>query len=229
MSNAGFAEVKHVPVNQAVRDYLVRSSSPPDAVLSGLVDSTRSVGEAAGMMVPVEQAGLLTILTRLVEARTAVDIGTFTGLSALAIARGLAPGGRVVTCDVTDRWADIARSHWERAGVADRIEFRLGAAARTLRAMPAGTVVDLVFIDADKMNYPTYYQAVVPLLRPGGLLLVDNVLLDGYVLDPELAAPGLPRRCAETLRAFNATLAADDRFDTVMLPIADGLTIARRR
>ncbi|MEV4483211.1 O-methyltransferase [Micromonospora coxensis] len=229
MSNAGFTEVKHVPVNQAVQDYLTRSSSPPDPALSGLVDATLAVGEASGMMVTVEQAALLTILTRLVGARTAVDIGTFTGVSAMAIARGLAPGGRVVTCDVTDRWADIARTHWEQAKVADRIDFRLGSAARTLRSLPADTVVDLVFIDADKMNYPTYYEAVLPLLRPGGLLLADNVLLDGYVLDPELAEPGLPRRAAQTLRAFNATLAADDRFEAVMLPIADGLTIARRR
>jgi len=225
MSNPGFAEVKHVPVNQAVRDYLVRSCTPPDPVVSLLVERTASVGAAAGMMVPVEQVALLTILTRLLSATTAVDVGTFTGLSALALARGLAPGGRVITCDVTDRWVDIAREHWQRAGVADRIEFRLGAAGRTLREVAAGTA-DIVFIDADKMNYPKYYRMAVPLLRSGGLLVADNVLLDGYVLDPELAEAGLPRRCAETLRAFNAMLAADDRLDTVMLPIADGLTIA---
>ena len=228
MGGPGLADVKHVPVNQAVRDYLVRSSTPADPAVSGLVARTAAVGDAAGMMVPVEQAALLTLLARLLPATIAVDIGTFTGLSALALARGLTPGGRVITCDVTDRWVDIAREHWERAGVADRVEFRLGPAGRTLREL-AGGAVDIVFVDADKMNYPTYYRLAVPLLRPGGLLVVDNVLLDGYVLDPELAEAGLPRRCAETLRAFNAALAADDRLDTVMLPIADGLTIARKK
>jgi O-methyltransferase len=228
MGTPGLAEVKHVPVNQAVRDYLLRSSTP-DPVMTMLAQRTNSVGDAAGMMIPVEQAVLLTMLTRLLSVRTAIDIGTFTGLSALAIARGLAPGGRVITCDVTDRWSDIAHEHWKHAGVADRIDFRLGPAVRTLRSLPGGTEADLVFIDADKMNYPAYYAASVPLLRPGGLLVVDNVLLDGYVLDPDLADPGLPRRCAQTMRAFNATLAADDRFDAVMLPIADGLTIAQKR
>ncbi len=227
MGSPGVAEVKHIAVNQAMRDYLVRSSTP-DPVMSMLAERTGSVGDAAGMMVPVEQAALLTMLTALVSATTAVDIGTFTGLSALALARGVRPGGRVITCDVTDKWSDIAREHWERAGVADRIDFRLGPALRTLRELAADTV-DVVFIDADKMNYPAYYRASVPLLRTGGLLVVDNVLLDGYVLDPELADAGLPRRCAATLRAFNADLAADDRLDVVMLPIADGLTIARKR
>lgn len=229
MSGPGLTEIKYVPVNAAVRDYLVRSSTPPDPVTGMLAERTAAVGDAAGMMVPVEQATLLTILTRLVSATTAVDVGTFTGLSALAIARGLAPGGRVITCDVTDKYADMAMEHWILAGVADRIDFRLGSAARTLRALAEGTVADIVFIDADKMNYPNYYELAVPLLRSGGLLVVDNVLLDGHVLDPELAEPGLPRRCAETLRDFNAKLAADDRLEAVMLPIADGLTIARKK
>jgi O-methyltransferase len=228
VGSPGFAEVKHVPVNQATRDYLVRSCSPPDPVVVKLAERTASVGEAAGMMVPVEQAALLTILVSLLSATTVVDVGTFTGLSALSLARGLGPGGRVITCDVTDRWVDIAREHWELAGVADRIDFRLGPAGRTLGEFTAGSV-DLVFVDADKMNYPNYYRLAVPVLRAGGLLVADNVLLDGYVLDPDLAAAGLARRSAETLRTFNATLAADDRLDTVMLPIADGLTIARKK
>lgn len=228
MGSPGFAEVKHVPVNQAMRDYLIRSCTPPDPVLMKLAERTASVGDAAGMMVPVEQAALLTILTRLLDATTVVDVGTFTGLSALSLARGLAPGGRVITCDVTDRWVEIAREYWELAGVDGSIEFRLGPAGRTLAALPPESV-DLVFIDADKMNYPNYYRAAVPALRRGGLLLADNVLLDGYVLDPELAGAGLARRSAETLRTFNATIAADDRLDTVMLPIADGLTIARKK
>lgn len=223
------AEVKYVPVDRTVRDYLVTCCTPPDPVVEQLARRTADLGPDAGMMVPVEQSTLLTLLARLVSATTIVDVGTFTGLSALAFARGLAPGGRVVSCDVTDRWLGIAREHWERAGVADRIEFRLGPAVRTLRALADGPPVDLVFVDADKMNYPAYYRAAVPLLRPGGLLVADNVLLDGHVVDPQRAEPGLPRRAAETLRDFNASLAADERLDTVMLPVADGLTIARRR
>lgn len=229
MTSLGLSEVKHVPINQALRGYLLNSSSPPDAVMSALVERTAAIGEPAGMMVPVEQAALLTLLTRILNARTAIDVGTFTGISALALARGLARGGRVITCDVTDEWADLALEHWERAGVADRIDFRLGSAVKTLQGLAPDTVADIVFIDADKLNYPRYHRAAVPLLRPGGLLVVDNVLLDGYVLDPELAAEGLLRSCARTMRAFNAMVAADDRLDTVMLPIADGVTIARRK
>ncbi|MFV2174371.1 O-methyltransferase [Actinomadura sp. LOL_016] len=228
MTGPAVPDVKHVPVDRATREYLLRSCSQVDPVVRDLAERTAEVGDAAGMMVPVEQAALLTLLTRLVSASSVVDVGTFTGLSALSFARGLAPGGSVVTCDVTDEWLGLAREHWRRAGVADRIEFRLGAAARTLTDLGAGTA-DLVFLDADKMNYPRYLGLAVPLLRPGGLLVADNVLLDGSVLDPAGAPAGLPRRAAERMREFNAALAADDRLEAVMLPIADGMTIARKR
>ncbi|PZV92761.1 caffeoyl-CoA O-methyltransferase [Micromonospora phaseoli] len=228
-ASLGGGNAKHVPVNQVLREYLLASTSAPDATVRDLARATAELGEVAGMMVPVEQVALLTLLTRLVHARTVIDVGTFTGLSALAFARGVAPGGTVVTCDNSDRWLELARAHWQRAGVADRIDFRLGPAARTLRAMPERAAVDIVFVDADKLNYPTYYELVVPLLRPGGLLLLDNVLLDGFVTAPDLAADPLQRRCAAVLREVNAAVAADDRLEAVMLPIADGLTVARRR
>ncbi|MFI7025684.1 O-methyltransferase [Micromonospora sp. NPDC049900] len=220
---------KHVPVNQVLREYLLASTSAPDETVRDLVAATARLGDVAGMMVPTEQVALLTLLARLVHARTVIDLGTFTGLSALAFARGLAPGGTVITCDNSDRWHDLARTHWQQAGMADRIEFRLGPAARSLRAMPRQAAVDVVFVDADKLNYPTYYELAVPLLRPGGLLLLDNVLLDGFVTAPDLATDPMQRRCAGVLRAVNAAVAADDRLETVMLPIADGLTVARRR
>ncbi|WP_246001888.1 O-methyltransferase [Allorhizocola rhizosphaerae] len=216
-------------MSQALRGYLLRSCTPPDEVVQSLIAYTAAAGDQAGMMVPFEQASLLTMLARLARATVAVDVGTFTGLSALALARGLPAGGRVITCDVTDAWLGIAHEHWQRAAVADRIEFRLGPARRVLGELGGEPVADIVFIDADKMNYPRYCELAVPLLRPGGLLILDNVLLDGYVIDPELADDGLMRSCARVMREVNLALAADERLDTVMLPIADGVTLARRR
>ncbi len=227
MDEPGSAKVKHLTADQTLGDYLLACSTPPDEVVASLVKRTQAVGDAAGMMVPIEQAGLLTILAKLTSVRTAVDVGTFTGLSALALARGLVPGGQVITCDVTNDWIPIAREHWDRAGLADRIDFRLGPAGRTMQGFGAGSV-DLVFIDADKMNYPAYYRSAVLALRSGGLLILDNVLLDGHVLDPGSAGDALMRRCAETLRTVNAEVAADERLEAVMLPVADGLTIARK-
>ena len=229
MPGAGSADVKHLPVTPALARYLACSSTAPDPVTASLIARTVATGDAAGMMVQAEQATLLTMLAALACARSVVDIGTFTGLSALAFARGLAPGGQVITCDNDARWHDVAAEHWTRAGVADRIDFRLGPAAKTLRALPETFRADIVFIDADKMNYPGYVDLALPLLRPGGLLLLDNVLLDGYVASPDLAGDALMRRCAQTMAALNARIAADDRLDVVMLPIADGLTLARRR
>ncbi|MFI2652197.1 O-methyltransferase [Micromonospora fulviviridis] len=220
---------KHVPINQVLREYLVTSMTPPDPAVLSLATATETLGDVAGMMLPVEQAGLLTLLTRVARARTVVDIGTFTGLSALAFALGVTGDGRVITCDNSDRWLDLARTHWERAGVADRIDFRLGPAVRTLRSLSDEGSVDVVFVDADKLNYPTYYDLAVPMLRPGGLLILDNVLLDGYVTAPELAPEPLQRRAAAVMREVNAAVAADDRLESVMLPVADGLTVARLR
>lgn len=229
MPGAGSVDVKHLPVTPVLARYLACSSTAPDPVTASLIERTAGVGDAAGMMVQAEQATLLTMLARLTGASSVVDIGTFTGLSALAFARGLATGGRVITCDNDARWHAIAAEHWLRAGVADRIDFRQGPATKTLRALPQGFRADIVFVDADKMNYPGYVDLALPLLRPGGLLLLDNVLLDGYVASPDLAGNPLMRRCAQTMAALNARLAADDRLDVVMLPIADGLTLARRR
>ncbi|MCP2330804.1 O-methyltransferase [Actinoalloteichus caeruleus] len=220
---------KHFLVDRATGDYLARSSTTPVPALRSLAARTAALGEAAGMAVPLEQAALLTLLARTLSARNVVDLGTFTGLSALSLALGVAEGGQVTTCDVSDRWVGLAREHWRLAGVADRVLFRRSSGARVLRELAQGPPVDLVFVDADKMNYPAYCRAAVPLLRPGGLLVVDNVLMEGWAVAPERAEPGLPRRCAEAVRSANASLAEDDRLETVMLPVADGLTIARRR
>ncbi len=210
-------------------DYIVRSCSPPDEIVRSLVEHTARAGELFEMMTPVEQAGLLTLLAQSLSARTVVDIGTFTGMSALSFARGLEPGGRVITCDVTTEWLPVAQEHWRLAGVDDRIEFRLGPAWKTLAELADGARVDIIFVDADKLSYPRYYRAAVPLLRSGGLLILDNVLLKGTVLDPDAVPDELPRMAAQTMREINATLASDPRLETTMLPVADGVTIARKK
>jgi caffeoyl-CoA O-methyltransferase len=208
-----------------IHAYLVAHGSPPDAVERALIDETREqVGAFAGMQVAPEQAAFLTIVTRLVNAKTAIEVGTFTGYSALSIARGLSDGGRLLCCDVSEDWTAIARRTWERAGVADRIDLRIAPAIETLRALPPEPIVDLAFIDADKPSYVAYYEELVPRLRPGGLLLADNVLWSGRVVDAEATDDN-----TVAIRAFNDHVAADERVDVVMLAISDGLTLARKR
>jgi predicted O-methyltransferase YrrM len=216
-------------LDEHTSEYIAQSCTQPGDAVSRLIERTAEIGELYEMMTPVEVAWLLTIIAQIMGARLVVDVGTFTGLSALSFARGLAPGGRVITCDVTEEWQGIARPHWELAGVADRIEFRLGPAWQTLGALAEGERADIIFIDADKLSYPRYYQAAVPLLRPGGLLILDNVLLHGSVAYPEDAEEGMARMAAETMAEVNARLARDTRLDAVMLPISDGLTIARKK
>lgn len=211
----------HLP--PAVHEYLIRHGMPPDAVQQELIEETKRLGGISLMQIAPEQGAFLTLLARAIGARRAVEVGTFTGYSALCIARGLAPGGRLLCCDVSEEWTAIARRFWEKAGVADRIELRLGPAAETLAALPAEPVFDLAFIDADKGGYPVYYEAILPRLRPGGLILVDNVLWFGRVADP-----AADDEATGQIRAFNAKVAADPRVETVMLPIGDGLTILRK-
>lgn len=211
-------------LSEELHAYLVDHGAAPDDVLSGLIAETAALGSVAGMQIAPEQAALLTILTRLIDARSAVEVGTFTGASALAIARGLGPGGRLLCCDVSEEWTAIARRAWERAGVADRIDLRIAPAAETLDALPPEPYLDLAFIDADKAGYRAYWDALVPRMRPGGALLVDNTLWSGRVVDPGDEDPD-----TMAIRAFNDHVAADDRVDAVLLPISDGLTLCRRR
>ena len=212
----------HLP--PAVHDYLVRHGSPPDAVQRELIEETRRLGGISMMQIAPEQGAFMTLLARAIGARRAVEVGTFTGYSALCLARGLPPDGHLLCCDVSAEWTAIARRYWEKAGVADRIELRIGPAAETLAALPPEPTFDLAFIDADKPSYPVYYEEILKRLRPGGLVLVDNVLWMGRVADPSANDEH-----TAALRAFNAKLAADPRVEVVMLPIADGLTIARKR
>lgn len=214
---------KSIPLTPELHAYLVAHGDPPDEVMRDLIQETRALlPQDAPMQVAPEQAAFLTFLTRLLGARRAVEVGTFTGLSSLAIARGLAEDGRLTCFDVSEEFTGIARRHWTRAGVDDRIEVRIGPAGDTLRELPHDRHLDFAFIDADKVGYPVYWSELVPRMQPGGVIAVDNVLRDGRVLAPQDASD-------RAIAAFNDEVVADVRVDLVMLPVADGLTLARVR
>jgi caffeoyl-CoA O-methyltransferase len=205
--------------------YLVSHSTQPDALQQRLIDETRqAAGGWADMQVAAEQGVLLTILCRLMGAGQAIELGTFFGYSALCIARGLRPGGRLLTCDIDEKAAAIAQRYWAADGIADKIDLRLGPALPTLRSLPPDPVVDFAFLDADKPNYPLYYEELLARLRPGGVLVVDNVFAHGGVVGADTAEHWAPAICA-----FNEQLAADERVDKVMLAVSDGITIVQKR
>ena len=204
--------------------YLVAHSSPPDALLRDLIAETaeRFPGNVIYQIGP-EQGTFMTMLASLMGAREAIEVGTFTGYSSVCLARGLAEGGKLICCDISDEWTSLARTYWQKAGLTDRIELRLGPALDTLRALPAGASFDLAFIDADKRGYHGYWEELVPRMRPGGLILVDNTFLHGLIFD------GQPSARAQAIRDFNDHAIADGRVETVMLPAGDGLTLARKK
>ncbi|MGH9030814.1 MAG: O-methyltransferase [Acidimicrobiia bacterium] len=197
---------------------------PPDDVQKALIDETAELGGIAMMQIAPEQGAFMTLLTRLVGARQAVEVGTFTGYSALAIARGLPDEGHLLCCDVSEEWTSVAGRYWDLAGVAGKIELRIGPALDTLRSLPRDEVYDLAFIDADKPNYANYFEELVARLRRNGVILVDNTLWGGAVADSSTTDDN-----TKAIRAFNDMVAADDRVDCVMLAISDGLTLLRKR
>jgi caffeoyl-CoA O-methyltransferase len=211
-------------IDAAIDEYAAAHSTPPDAHQLELQRITQEkTGRAAGMQIGDDQAVLMEILVRAMRATRAVEIGTFTGYSALAVARGLGPGGRLLCCDVSQAWTTIARAAWQEAGLADRIELRLGPGLETLRALPPGEQFDFAFIDADKTGYGQYYEEVLTRLRPGGLILLDNTLQDGRVVadladDQDVAA----------IRSVNDAIAADPRVKVVVIPIGDGVSIVQK-
>lgn len=224
MLSAMLPRPKYTPLDDALYDYVVAHRSPDDDVVRELREETARLGERAVMQISPDQATLLRILVAAIGARRAIEVGTFTGFSALAIARGLPPGGRLLCLDVSEEWTRVARRFWAKAGVADRIELRLGPAAETLRALPEEPPFDFAFIDADKQGYPVYWEEIVRRLRPGGLVAVDNVLWDGEVVQPDKQGEDV-----EAIRGFNELVLADARVESVMLAVADGLTLARRK
>jgi caffeoyl-CoA O-methyltransferase len=213
-----------INLDGALQDYVVSHSTALDAVQTALVARTTELGPPAGMQIGAEEAQLLTLLVRLTNARHAVEVGTFTGFSAIAIARGLAPGGKLLCCDVSEEWTSIGREAWQEAGVADRIELRLAPAAETLKALPKEEYIDFAFIDADKPSYWTYYSELVPRLRSGGVIAVDNVLWSGRVAEAE---PG--EESTRQMKEFNDKVVRDDRVDVVMLPVGDGVSLIYKR
>jgi caffeoyl-CoA O-methyltransferase len=209
-------------LDDTVHGYVVAHSTPLDDVQRELIDTTAALGAVAGMQTGPDQVVLLTLLTRAIGARRAIEVGTFTGASSLAIAKGLPVDGRLVCCDVSEEWTAIARDAWEKAGVADRIDLRIGPATETLRSL-TDEPVDLAYVDANKDGYIDYFEAIVPILRPRGLLLVDNTLWAGRVVDSSADDDN-----TQAIRAFNDHVVADPRVDAVMVSIGDGLTVCVR-
>ena len=217
---------KSIGLSDELHAYLLGVGVREPEVLRRLRDETQSMPDS-NMQIAPEQGAFMSLLVQLTGARRCLELGTFTGYSALAVALALPPDGRIVCCDVSEEWTSIARRYWAAAGVAERIDLRLGPALDTLDAMLAAgeqDSYDFAFVDADKGNYPRYCELVLRLLRPGGLVLFDNVFWDGAVIDP--AADDADTRA---VRQLNERLSTDDRVSIVMLPVADGLTLARKR
>ena len=210
-------------VDPAINDYLVAHSEPADDVLRDLAEEThRELGGRATMQISHDEGELLTMLVRLNGARQAVEVGTFTGYSSICIARGLPSDGHLLCCDVSEDYTSVARRYWERAGVTDKLELRIAPAVETLAALPTDPHLDFAFVDADKTGYASYVEEIVPRLRPGGLMVLDNMLWSGEVLDPQ-------NDDGRAVADLNDALVADDRLDVVLLPVRDGVSLARKR
>ena len=204
--------------------YLTAHSSPPDAVLRELANETADLFPTeTSLQIAPEQGTLMTLLTQLTRATSAIEIGTFTGYSSICIARGLTAEGSLLCCDISEEWTSVASKYWEKAGLADRIELRLGPALDTLSSLPDEELFDLAFIDADKAGYPSYWAEIVPRTRSGGIILVDNTFLHGRIFSPD------PDPDARAIRDFNEQVIADDRVELAMLSIGDGVIFARKK
>jgi O-methyltransferase len=217
---------KFTTVDDRLYAYMLAHEPPEHLHLRALRECTQRMPRGR-MQITLEQGHLLALLVRLIGARRVLEIGTFTGYSALAMALALPADGRVVACDISDEWTGVARTYWQRAGVADKIDLRVAPALTTLAQLEREGALDgfdLAFIDADKTGYDAYYEAALRMVRPGGLIVLDNMLRRGRVADP-----GDGEADTVALRNLNTKIAADDRVDRVLLPIASGMILARRR
>ena len=216
---------RNTPLDETLRDYLVAHSAREHPAQLGLREATRT-HRAAGMQIGPEQAQFMALLVKMMGVRRAIEIGVFTGYSALTVALAMPDDGRLLACDISDEYTRIGRPFWEAAGVAGKIELKLAPATETLDArIAAGEAgsYDFAFIDADKSSYDAYYERCMVLLRPGGLIAIDNVLWGGAVARPADDAD------TKALQALNDKIHADERVDMAMLPIGDGVTLARKR
>ena len=217
-------ETKSFQNSPEIFDYIVAHGTPPDPLLDRLATETQELGGVSRMQIDSEQGALLTWLTRALGAKHAVEVGTFTGYSSICIARGLPANGSLLCLDVSDEWTGIAQRYWNEAGLTDKIELRLGPAVDTLAALPDDQSFDLAFIDADKTSYSAYMDAILERMPEGGVILVDNVLWSGAVVDPSNQSDD-----TVAIRAFNDKAAADPRVDAVLLGRFDGLMLLRKR
>jgi caffeoyl-CoA O-methyltransferase len=216
---------KYVALNDRLYDYVVRHRSRAvDPLLDELRAETEALGDIARMLISREQGDFLTLLTRLLEVRTAVEVGTFTGYSSICIARGLARNGRLTCFDTSEEWTGIAQRYWTREVVAKKIELRLGDAAIELPRWKSRKPIDLAFIDANKSGYDTYFELLLPRMKSNGLFIFDNMVWGGRIIEQPLADPD-----SVAIDQLNKKLAADSRVDSVLLPIADGLHLARKK
>jgi caffeoyl-CoA O-methyltransferase len=216
--------LKFIPLTPKLYEYAVAHGHNGDPVRAELAAETTKLGRVSGMQIAAEQGTFMGILAAAIGARSAVEVGTFTGYSALCVARALPADGKLLCCDVNEEWTSLGRRYWERAGVANKITLKLAPAAETLKALPASHTFDFAFIDADKTNYAIYYEEILKRMRPGGLILLDNVLWSGGIIDESRQDPD-----TQALRKINDFIAKDTRVEAVMLAVADGLTIVRKK
>ncbi len=217
--------MKNTTINDALYDYLIAHGNNSDPVLAELAEVTQSkVQDLWIMQIAPEQGTLMEILVRISGAKSAIEIGTFTGYSAICIARGLPNDGSLLCCDTSEEWTSIARTYFDKAGVSSKIDLQIAPAIETLRALPEDRVFDYAFIDADKVSYQLYYEELLKRLPTNGLMVFDNVLWGGNVINGDDES-----EATVALQKLNQHIATDDRVQAVMLSISDGLTIVRKR
>jgi caffeoyl-CoA O-methyltransferase len=215
---------KFTQLTSELQEYIVDHGARQDEVLRRVERDTEAMGDIAVMQVSADQGALIELLVRSLGTRLAVEVGTFTGYSAICIARGLAPGGRLVCLEIDEGYARTAEENLSSAGLAEVSEVRVGPAVGALREMPRSPEVDFAFVDADKSDYPGYYEELLARLRPGGMIMLDNVLLGGRVLHP-----AEDDRAAQVMQRLNDDIAVDERVDVAMVAVADGITLVRKR
>jgi len=205
-------------------DYILSNSAPADQIQEALIEETAELGWVSRMQISVDQGNLLTMLVKAMRPKFAVEIGTFTGFSAISIARGLPENGSLLCCDISEKWTAIARTYWERAGLNDKIKLVLAPAIETLDNLPEDTEIDFAFIDADKGNYKNYYDAVLSRLSDHGMIVIDNVLWSGRVIDESANDHD-----THAIKDFNSYIRNDDRVTCTMLSIGDGVTLIQKK